>query len=1050
MRAGVSCIVAVVLLAGTLQLMPALHPGGSLASASPVLHPDSQLTVDDRYDVTGYEVWRNVVVSSTGLLMVRDGGRLVTEGITLYGNAMFGVHGAVVDITPTAHRRSATISGTCSWFEIKDQSVVRIHGPHGGYDVPTSMGCSVGINVTASRRIEIAESTLDLRAGDGLSPPEPMTRGDLDGDAFSGGDVELSLLSLNPYPSEVLYIVGSDALLHAGEGGSAPDAEVLPPDSQGRLKGLGGGYTRGGDVAGTVGSGGSVSVRLEGASVEVSGTQFNITAGNGGDAGVGASVTTGVLAGAGGGGYTGGDGASGLAEEKGAQPGGDVSGDVGRGGDVDVSIKASSVDLRTARFDLLGGAGGDAGDGGTSLGLGGGGGGGYSGGGGGSYWHMAGAPAGSVTGEVGRGGHVSMDVQAKDDMEVKSSRFWAVGGRGGDGGTGGNGSLYGAGGGGGYSGGGGGGSGETTGGEGQEGGDGGLVTGTVGRGGDASLGLGSYRFVTIETSLYVWGGAGGMMGSPGSTHILPGGRAAGGGGASGHSAGGGGGAGPEDGAGGAGGNANEVTGEVSDGGDASLDIGSERASIHRDILVDNRYGSRGLSFYPSASGDTGGQGSHRDAYEGTVSEHIPMSMPILWAPADEEFIPVPPRFDWMPCYRSTTHGDVAYYLFQLDDDNDLEDEVLLETTLFQPGWHDPDLPMGTYYWRVITVYQGPPNEAGPVPYFSWFRYFNAPPVVTDEPHITVDQGIVRSTYIYNYVADTDTPQQALCLTCEHHGVDSITGMFMTLLYAEYEPPHTIEYQVSDGTSSVTGVLHITVIEANQRPVIHDIGGFLPNMTLYMEEGEERYLVVNASDANNDALSYAVQGMALGANMSKLGTLHIEATPEDLGFHRLTVVVTDDRGDSDSMRLLVRVRNAVEPPAVPELFSPKNGSRWKEGDEITFTVKVSDPDIIHGESLTVTYASNVSGQIGAIGTIQWATIKTTRLPVGDHRVHVTVSDGTYERTAYFDITVVERDEPAPPPDRSDLWLYVLFALIFVMMIAIGYYAGTRGAKHEMGK
>ena len=115
--------------------------------------------------------------------------------------------------------------------------------------------------------------------------------------------------------------------------------------------------------------------------------------------------------------------------------------------------------------------------------------------------------------------------------------------------------------------------------------------------------------------------------------------------------------------------------------------------------------------------------------------------------------------------------------------------------------------------------------------------------------------------------------------------------------------------------------------------------------------------------------------------------------------------------------------------------------------ITFTVRVSDPDIIHGEVLTVTWTSNVSGVIGSDGTIDTATTTTSTLPPGEHRVYVKVSDGTFESIGFVDITVVDTEDPLPPPEPSDLWLYAQFILVFALMIAIGYYAGSRGAANE---
>ena len=160
MRPGVSCAVAIVIVLGTVPIVPLLFPDGATASAGPLMNPDEDLFVTDRYEVTGYEVWRQVHVQTTGALVVREGGRLVTEAITLHGNAMFSVLGAMVEVSPTDHRRVASISGTCAYFEVEDHSVVRVWGPDGGYDVPSSMGCSAVINVTASWYVEVLDAGL--------------------------------------------------------------------------------------------------------------------------------------------------------------------------------------------------------------------------------------------------------------------------------------------------------------------------------------------------------------------------------------------------------------------------------------------------------------------------------------------------------------------------------------------------------------------------------------------------------------------------------------------------------------------------------------------------------------------------------------------------------------------------------------------------------------------------------------------------------------------------------------------------------------------------
>jgi len=1030
------------LLLSALSLVPVLFPDGSLARASPVFKPGVRLVVDDSKVVVGHEVWGEVVVESTGMLLIKDGGRLVADRVLLEGNARLSLDGGVLEVAPTKHQQDASISGSCALFQVMSASVVRVIGPDGGYDLPTSMGCSVGLDLTVGRYVQVSDSRIELIAGDGMSSPETLTEDDLGGREFAGGDVTLSLVQANPY--DIMLFQMCTVLVSAGEGGRASDAEVPPDSPGGRLKGLGGGYTRGGDVTGRVGSGGDVSIHLEAARLEISNAEINVSAGQGGDAADGACVSLGTQAGAGGGGYTGGNGASGLAEELGAQNGGRVSGSAGKGGDVDLSIKSVEVDIRTATLAMRGGDGGDAGFGGTSSGFGGGGGGGYSGGGGGSYWHMAGAPAGDVSGQVGRGGDVTVDINATNDMEVKTARVLLTAGKGGDAGGGGLGGRYAGGGGGGYSGGGGGGSGETEGdGAGNSGGHGSAVGERVGEGGSSVLNLSSPRLIEIGSWLRSHGGMGGAAGEAGATYMLPSGRAAGGGGAGGHSAGGGGGAGQSGQPDGEGGVSGPVSGHVCDGGSAVLDIRSERPSLHRNTLVDLRWGSRGMSANVTSGGSTRGLGEARETYEGGEREHIPMSEVMLYAPADAEYLTQPPRFDWMPVYRSTTNGDVSAYHFELATDTMFND-MFLDTEFTGTGWKKSDLPMGTYYWKVTAVYTEP-REEGPKPQFHWFRFFNAPPVIMKEPTEECLEGATKSIYIANLVHDPDTSFQNLCVTCEHPGVESVMGMFLNLRYLQWVPKHDVFYNVSDGTSTTTGVIHVIVLEQNKWPTITDVGGYDSSDRIEMFVGDELYLEVHADDPNGDPLDYSVTSAWETVEISKMGSLHVVAREEDIGPHLVSVVVDDDRGGKAYMKLTFYVKNLPEPPGPIEVFAPKNHSKWKEGEEIAFTVKVVDPDTAHGEVLNVTWTSDISGPLGTMGTQEMANLRRSDLPVGTHHITITVFDGTHERKETLVITVVDKEEASEPPDRSNLWLYLLFAVIFLMMVAIGYVAGTRGVR-----
>ncbi|MCK4970339.1 MAG: hypothetical protein KAS77_07425, partial [Thermoplasmata archaeon] len=110
---------------------------------------------------------------------------------------------------------------------------------------------------------------------------------------------------------------------------------------------------------------------------------------------------------------------------------------------------------------------------------------------------------------------------------------------------------------------------------------------------------------------------------------------------------------------------------------------------------------------------------------------------------------------------------------------------------------------------------------------------------------------------------------------------------------------------------------------------------------------------------------------------------------------------------------------------------------------SFTVRVSDPDIIHDQVLIVTWESDRTGMIGSTSTRGLASFTTDLLPPGDHLITMTVDDGEYTKQTRLELTVVEGEDPSTPPSSSNLWLYVLFVAIFLVMITIGFVAGSRG-------
>ena len=153
-----------------------------------LLNPGVTLEVVQEHSVSGHEVWGDVVVRTTGRLRVNNGARLEAESIVLEGESTLEVLGGSVHVINRTYRPWVGIRGECRSLTISQGSIVRIDAPDGTLSLATSTGADAVIDVLSSRTLRIEGSTINLTAGNGLSAPEPMTRGDLDGEEFAGGN----------------------------------------------------------------------------------------------------------------------------------------------------------------------------------------------------------------------------------------------------------------------------------------------------------------------------------------------------------------------------------------------------------------------------------------------------------------------------------------------------------------------------------------------------------------------------------------------------------------------------------------------------------------------------------------------------------------------------------------------------------------------------------------------------------------------------------------------------------------------------------------------
>ena len=296
-----------------------------------------------------------------------------------------------------------------------------------------------------------------------------------------------------------------------------------------------------------------------------------------------------------------------------------------------------------------------------------------------------------------------------------------------------------------------------------------------------------------------------------------------------------------------------------------------------------------------------------------------------------------------------------------------------------------------------------------------------------------------------YVTDEETPDAALLLEATSPGVVSVDGLILHLFYNQgglYEVPLTI----SDGLASVAAVLRIDVQEVNDPPIILGLGDLVPPVVVTLGEGCALDLQARVFDEDGDPLSFTIESEWRKAWVDEAGMVRIMADLEDVGEHVATLVVEDGRGGRAELRFLVRVLLVNDPPGVPQILSPSNHSSWAQGHPLELRAAVSDPDLPAGQVLWVIWSSNASGILDNSTWNGTPTARFANLPIGTHRLTVTVWDGEFARSAWVEVTIAP---PPAPPEEGPGWPRVatgmglaIIALVVVVSALVTAYEVRR--------
>jgi PGF-CTERM protein len=199
------------------------------------------------------------------------------------------------------------------------------------------------------------------------------------------------------------------------------------------------------------------------------------------------------------------------------------------------------------------------------------------------------------------------------------------------------------------------------------------------------------------------------------------------------------------------------------------------------------------------------------------------------------------------------------------------------------------------------------------------------------------------------------------------------------------------FLVSDAAGNTNQTSEKTITLLNEPPSIS------PLPIWQFDEGD---------DASLDLAAYLADGNDRVEDLT-LTTSHANITVLSLILHlRLDVwqgefvveITVSDGEDDTSAELMVIVMDTNDPPQVPVIMSPVNGTEVKRGEAVVFEVMVDDPDLVEHQDLEVTWRSNINGLLNRYQHNQTVRFSYDELEPGEHTITVTVSDGEHERQA----------------------------------------------------
>ncbi len=210
--------------------------------------------------------------------------------------------------------------------------------------------------------------------------------------------------------------------------------------------------------------------------------------------------------------------------------------------------------------------------------------------------------------------------------------------------------------------------------------------------------------------------------------------------------------------------------------------------------------------------------------------------------------------------------------------------------------------------------------------------------------------------------------------------------------------YDLTFSASDGTATTLGLAHILVLKTNRPPVW--VAATVVDRQA--AEGAPLAFAVQATDADNDSLTYSSTSLPAGATLDgTTGAFSWTPGPGKAGAVQVTFVVSDGQSAVPAT-ITIGVAHTNHPPAI----DPIPSRTIAEGQLLTFIVNASDPD---GDPVSVSAALPSTAQFDPAGRV-FSFVPPYGIAPATVSVTFTASDGRLTATRTVSIVVTHTNRP----------------------------------------